>query len=285
MKCKICGFWEMDSNSPICEECSVAIKSLNILISDLEDYLKTADSKKLPEFYSKNLHYFVSALSTYNRYVNLKNLIQEVIFSYLTSESNDKIMSSDLENNEPLKSLKIRQMLASKEMVDIIYEEASNDFALYPKERIKISKFVLESFGINGDGFKDYLNSILLYSMIVLINEDITYWENGVERNFPGRGFYPWRLISGAVWRAVKDEKDSHFVTSDEILYSIKRLSYKGRTKAISQVVGLEFQSKSIFLDLPDSDENINTLLTGEFNEVVNHFAERIRERIVERER
>lgn len=285
MRCKICGFWEMDSNSPICEDCLVAIKSLDIIIGDLEDYLKTADSKRLPEFYSKNLHYFVSALSTYNRYVNLKNLIQEVIFSYLTIESNEKIMSNDLENNEPLRNPRIRQILASKEMADISYDASSSDLVLYPKDRIKISKFVFESFGINGDGFNDYLNSILLYSMIVLISDDITSWENGTERNFPGRGFYPWRLISGAVWRAVKDEKDSHFVTSDEIIYSIKRLSYKGRSKAISQVAGLEFQSKSIFLDLPDSDENTNTLLTAEFNEIVNHFAERIRERVNERER
>ncbi len=285
MKCKICGKIEMDSNSPICKDCTVAINLLNIMITDLENYLDTADSKRLPEFYSKNIHYFVSALSSYNRYVTVKNFIQEVIFSYLVTDFDEKLLASDLENTEPIRNSKIQKILSEKNIVDIVYDDSFKDLVIYPKDRIKMSKFVFDTFGLNEDGFRDYLNSILLYSMILLINESISSWMNGEEREFPRRGFYPWRLISGAVLRSVEGEKSSPFVTSEEIFYSIKRLSYKGRSKAISQIAGFEFQSKSIFLEIPDADEGVKNFLTPEFSEIVDHFAERVRDRMTERER
>lgn len=284
MKCKICGIIDSDFDGSLCNDCSTAINVLHVFIEDLEEYLATADARRLPDFYSTNLPYFVTTLSAYNRYVSVKNLIQEIVLMYVTEEVDGSIQANDLENSGPLKSKKIRELLSRKNLIFSAYDPSRTDYIITPQDKLKISRFVFDSFGLEGAGFLDYLNSIFLYSMLILIIDDITLWIGNEEKLFPRRGFYPIRLISGAIRRALSESTQNHYVRANEIFYAIKGLTNKGKTRAISQIIGMDFQSKSIFTEIPDSDETSKTDFTEEFSGLINHFAERIRERMSERE-
>ncbi len=284
MKCKICGFIEFYESSNVCKQCSIAISALDTFLEDLNSYLATADSLRLPNYYSKNLPYFVSTLSIYNRYVSVKNLVQEIAMIYLSSEPDEIIFFRDIENADPLKVGKIVNFLSISGLLGLEYDNSQNDYKIVPKEKILISQYVLGNFGLEGIQFSDYFNSLLLYSMLELIKTDITSWINGDEKAFPRKGFFPIRLIAGVIIRSMESVPDGYHITFDEISRALRSLTYKNQTKAFSQLMGMDFQSKSIFEHLPDPDEDGTTNLTKEFSEMIEHFAERIRERIKSRE-
>ena len=284
MKCKICGFIDNDGSGPICPHCSIAIQAMQLFIEDLKKYISTADSERLPDYYSNNLPYFVSTLSAYNRYVSVKNLIQEVATIYLYKDPDVPIFRQEIENSEPLKVERIVNALARNELISINYDASRNDFIIVPMNKLSISSHVLNNFGLEGNGFSNYFNSLLLFSMLILVKDDVNSWINGDERNFPRKGFFPVRLISGAVGRAMDSQPDTHYLTVEEILRAMKGLAYKSQTKAFSQLFGMDFQSKSIFETIPDPDEDSQANLTQEFSKMVEHLGERIRERTAERE-
>ena len=284
MICKICRTTNFDVSGSICPHCSIGIEAMELLIEDLWRYLSSADSERLPDYYSNNLPYFVSNLSVYNRYVSVKNLVQEVTMVYLSIGSDEKIFRQDLENAEPLKIEKIVKTLAQNDLISIEYDSSHDDFQIVPMNKVSISTHVLTNFGLGGKGFSNYFNSLLLFSMLILVRDDVTSWINGDEKNFPRKGFFPIRRIAGAVERAMDSKTDSHHLTTEEILRAMKGLTYKSQTKAFSQLIGMDFQSKSIFETIPDPDEDTQTNLTEEFSEMVDHLAERIRERTAERE-
>ena len=206
---------------------------------------------------------------------------------YLSIGPDEKIFLQDLENAEPLKIQKIVKTLAQNELISVEYDSSHNDFLIVPMNRVSISTHVLTNFGLEGNGFSNYFNSLLLFSMLILVRDDVTSWINGDEKNFPRKGFFPLRLIAGAVERAMDstDSKpDSHYITTEEILRAMKGITYKSQTKTFSQLIGMDFQSKSIFESIPDPDEDTQENLTKEFSELVDHLAERIRERTAERE-
>lgn len=285
MKCKICRLVDSEANGALCRDCSIAIEALYVFVEDMETYLKTADATRLEEHYSANMTYFVSSLSAYNRYVGVKNLVQEMIYLHLTDTSGGRIMADDVENNDPLKDPKIRYALASSEILESTYDPGVDDLALKPLGKLAISSFVLDAFGLNNEGFTDYLNAVFLYSMIVLIQEDIKMWMSGSEKALPRRGFYPLRLIAGAIRRAVNNEPDPFHVSKSEMYHASKGLTKKGEVRTRSQITGLDFQSKSIFSRIPDFNSNDKENFTPEFSTVVAHFANRIRERVSERTR
>lgn len=284
MRCKICLLIDSDVSGSICPHCSISIEAMEFFIEDLQRYLSSADSDRLPDYYSNNLPYFVSTLSFYNRYVSVKNLVQEVALTHLSIEPDEQIFRQDIENAEPLNVEKIVKTLARNELISVEYNPSHNDYLIVPMNRISISTHVLNNFGLEGNGFSNYLNSLLLFSMLILVKDDVTSWITGDEKNFPRKGFFPIRLIAGAVERAMDSKTDSHHLTTEEILRAMKGLTYKSQTKAFSQVIGMDFQSKSIFESIPDPDEDIQTNLTEEFSKMVDHLAERIRERTAERE-
>jgi len=285
MRCKICGEHEFDNSGPICKQCQVGISVLNIFIDDLEKYLSSADKERLEEYYSENISYFVSVLSGYNRYVSVKNVVQEVAMLYITSEPDEIFYSQDIDNNEPLRDSKTREMLSKNGLFSSEYDDSRNDFKIVIGEKISISRYVLDNFGLNGSGFTNYFNSLLLYSMLGLIKEDINSWENGDQRKFPRRGFFPVRLMASPIMRALLGKSDKHFITSEEMIRALKSLTVKGQIKALSQIMGIEFQSKSIFQQLPDPDnEDEQNYFTGEFSKMIDHFVERIRERAIDRQ-
>lgn len=284
MKCKICGFVEFDEPGSVCKQCSIAISALDTFLEDLKSYLASADSIRLPDYYSKNLPYFVSTLSVYNRYVSVKNLVQEIVMLYLSNEPDEIIFFQDIENADPLKLEKIVNFLSTRGLLSLEYDNTHSDYKIVPKEKVSISQYVLTNFGLDRPEFSDYFNSLLLYSMLELVRGDIASWINGNEKAFPRKGFFPIRLIAGAIIRAIDSEPDDHHITSDEILRALKGLTYKNQTKALSQMIGMDFQSKSIFEHIPDPDEDRPTNLTEEFSEMVDHLAERIRERTENRE-
>ena len=284
MICKICRLTNFDVSGSICPHCSIGIEAMELFIEDLWRYLSSADSERLPDYYSNNLPYFVSNLSVYNRYVSVKNLLQEVTMVYLSIGSDEKIFRQDLENAEPLKIEKIEKTLAQNDLISMEYDSSHDDFLIVPMNKVSISTHVLTNFGLEGNGFSNYFNSLLLFSMLILVRDDVTSWINGDEKNFPRKGFFPIRLIAAAVERAMDSKTDSHHLTTEEILRAMKGLTYKSQTKAFSQLIGMDFQSKSIFETIPDPDEDTQTNLTEEFSEMVDHLAERIRERTAERE-
>lgn len=258
---------------------------MSVFIEDLESYLKTADSKRLAEHYSLNLSYFVSTLSAYNRYVSVKNLVQEIIYLHLTNDGNEQIVSDEIENNDPLKDPKIRYALSTNQILNSTYDPNIDDFVLLPLEKLTISSFVLENFGLNSDAFNDYLNSIFLFTMNVLIQEDIKMWISGNERALPRRGFYPLRLIAGAIRRVVNNVPDAFHVNKSEMYRASKGLTKKGEIKTRSQLTGIDFHAKSIFSEIPDFNSREEADLSAQFSSIVTHFATRIRERISERTR
>lgn len=284
MKCKICGFIEFDEPGNLCRQCSIAIGALDTFLEDLKRYLSSADSLRLPDYYSKNLPYFVSTLSIYNRYVSIKNLVQEITMLYLSNEPDETIFFQDVENTDPLKLEKIVNFLSSSGLLSLDYENSHSDYKIVPKEKILISQYVLINFGLNGPEFSNYFNSLLLYSMLEMVKRDVASWINGNEKAFPRKGFFPIRLIAGAIIRAMDSESGDHHITSDEILRALKGLTYKNQTKALSQMIGMDFQSKSIFEHVPDPNGDRATNLTEEFSEMIDHLAERIRERTKDRE-
>ena len=284
MRCKICGLIDSGNSGAMCPHCSIALEAMQLFIEDLQKYISSADSDRLPDYYSNNLPYFVSALSFYNRYVSVKNLVQEVATIYLSNDLNEQIFKQDIENSEPLNIERTVNTLAQNELISIKYEPSRKDFLIVPMNRVSISTHVLNNFGLEGNGFSNYFNSLLLFSMLILVKDDVTSWITGKEKNFPRKGFFPIRLIAGAVERAMGSQPDSHYLTIEEILRAMKGLTYKSQTKAFSQLVGMDFQSKSIFETIPDPDEDSQTNLTEEFSEIIDHLAERIRERKVERE-
>jgi len=281
MKCKICGAFDYYSDGSLCNQCSIAINTLNAFIHDLVNYLNTADSERLPDYYSNNLPYFVTILSGYNRYVSVKNIVQEIAMLYISSEPDEIFWSQDIENNEPLKIKKNVNFLSKNGFFSLEYIEGQGDKKIVPKEKLSISQYVLKNFGLDSPQFSDYFNSLLLYSMLGLVQEDIVSWISGEERLFPRRGFFTIRLMAGAIERALSQEPSNHYITSREILRALKGLTYKNQKKAFSQIIGIEFQSKSIFGHIPDPDiEDVQNDLTGEFAKMIDHLAERIRERM-----
>jgi hypothetical protein len=203
---------------------------------------------------------------------------------YLSNEPDEIIFLQDIENADPLKSEKIVVFLSTSGLLSLEYDNSHSDHKIVPKEKISISKYVLTNFGLDRPEFSDYFNSLFLYSMLELVMRDITSWLNGNEKAFPRKGFFPIRLIAGAIIRAMDSEPGGHHITSDEILRALKGLTYKSQAKAFSQMIGMDFQSKSIFENLPDPDEDGPTNLTEEFSEMIDHLAERIRERTENRE-
>ena len=278
MKCLLCKYVDADATGKLCGDCSASMEAVDILIEDLGEYLPKADSARLQEYYSKNLSYFISTLSAYNRYVSVKNLIQELIFLRLFDGTEDPVFASDVENNEPLKTQRIVEILRTNDLLTTEYDTAHSDLMLDPGEKIRMIEYVRQSFGMDGAGLTDYLNAVLLYSMLVVIQEDIKDWIRGVAKSFPRRGFYPLRMIAGAIRRAISGETSSHYIKSDEIYYALRTLTPKGKIKAFSQLVGMDFQSKSIFREIPKKEDGSSTELTADFSELIVHIAERKRE-------
>jgi len=285
MRCKICGEYEFDSSEPICKQCQVGISVLDIFIDDLDKYLRSADHERLGEYYSKNISYFVSVLSGYNRYVNVKNVVQEVAMLYITSEPDKFFYSQDIDNNEPLRDSKTKEFLSKSGLFSLEYDDSKKDFKIVIGEKISISHYVLKNFDLNWSAFTNYFNSLLLYSMLGLVKEDINSWVKGDQRKFPRRGFFPVRLMASPIMRALLGKSDKHFITIEEIHRALNGLPTKGQIKALSQIMGIEFQSKSIFQQLPDPDnEDEQNYFTGEFSKMIDHFVERVRERAIDRQ-
>jgi len=285
MRCKICGEHEFDNSEPICKQCAVGINVLDIFIDDLEKYLSSADSTRLQDYYSENISYFVSVLSGYNRYVSVKNVVQEVAMLYITSEPVKIFYRQDIDNNEPLKDSKTSEFLSKSGLFSLEYDDSQKDYKIVIGEKISISHYVLENFGLNGSEFANYFNSLLLYSMLGLVKEDIKSWEMADEKKFPRRGFFPVRLMASPIIRALLGKSDKHFITSEEIERALNSLTVKGQIKALSQIMGIEFQSKSIFQQLPDPDnEDAQNYFTGEFSKMIDHLVERVRERTMDRQ-
>jgi hypothetical protein len=284
MKCKICGLIESNEPGNVCKQCAIAIGALDTFLEDLKVYLASADSSRLPDYYSKNLPYFVSTLSIYNRYVSIKNLVQEITTLYLSNDPDETIFFQDVENSDPLKSEKIVNFLSSSGLLSLAYENSISDYKIVPKEKISISQYVLINFGLGSPELSDYFNSLLLYSMLEIVMGDITSWINGSEKAFPRKGFFPIRLIAGPIIRSMNSVTDGHHITSNEILRALRGLTYKNQTKAWSQMMGIDFQSKNIFEHIPDPDVDAPINLTEEFSEIIDHLAERIRERTKSRE-
>ena len=279
MRCKICGSVKSDEDGSVCNHCSIAVSALDTFLDDLKNYLDKADSLRLADYYSKNLAYFISTLAVYNRYVSVKNLVQEIAMLYLSSEEDEAIYYHDIENSEPLKLEKIVNFLFKSGLVSLEYNDSYKDYRIVPLEKITISQYVLTNFGLGSREFSDYFDALLLYSMLNMVKVDIELWIIGNEKAFPRKGFFPIRLISGTIIRAMDSTNEDHHITSDEIFTALKGLTYKNRTKAISQIIGIDFQSKSIFEHIPDPDQKSSTKLTEDFSEMIEHLAERIRER------
>lgn len=284
MKCKICLVIDSSDSGSICHSCSMAIQAMDLFIEDLGKYLSSADSERLPDYYSKNIPYFVSTLSFYNRYVSVKNLVQEVAMIYLYNDLDEKIFRQDIENSEPLKNERVVKALEENQLLSSKLDVVNDDFLITPMNRVSISSYVLNNFGLEGEGFFNYFNSLFLFSMLILVKDDLASWSAGDIKNFPRKGFLPLRLIAGAVERAVKSETKDHYITNEEIYRAMKGINYKSQTKILSQMIGLDFQSRSIFETIPDPDEDTPANLTEEISEMVDHLAERIRERTDDRE-
>jgi hypothetical protein len=284
MRCKICNSVELDEVGSVCKQCSIAINALDTFLKDLENYLASADSTRLPDYYSKNLTYFVSILSIYNRYVSVKNLVQEIAMLFLLNGSDENIYSQDIENSEPLKLEKIGNFLSASGLLSLEFDNSHKDYKIVPKEKILISQYVLTNFGLDGAEFSDYFNSLLIYTMLAMVKDDIVLWINGIEKSFPRKGFFPIRLLAGAIIRAMNADSGGHHITSDEISRAMNGLTYKSQTKVFSQIIGIDFQSKSIFEQIPDPDREGPAYLSEDFSKMVDHLAERIRKRPESRE-
>ena len=284
MKCKICLTFDPIESGSICHSCSIAIQAMDLFIEDLGNYLSSADSERLPDHYAKNIPYFVSTLSFYNRYVSIKNLIQEVAITYLTNEQNEKIFRQDIENSEPLKNENTVKVLEENQLISSKLDITHDDFLIIPMDRVTISLHVFDNFDLEGEGFYNYFNSLFLFSMLVMVKSDLTSWTTGNIKNFPRKGFLPIRLISGAVERAIESKTEEHYITTEEIYRSMKGINNKSQTKIFSQMIGMDFQSRSIFETIPDPDKDAQANLTKEISEMVDHLAERIRERTDDRE-
>ncbi len=287
MRCKICLVIDSNESSSICHSCSIAIQAMELFIEDLGKYLSSADSERLPDYYAKNIPYFVSTLSFYNRYVSVKNLIQEVAITYLSNDPADpaeKIFRQDIENSEPLKNENIVRVLEENQLISSKPDITHDDYLITPMDRVSISFYVLNNFELEGEGFFNYFNSLFLFSMLIMVKDDLTSWIKGDIKNFPRKGFLPIRLIAGAVERAIESETEEHYITIEEIYRSMKGINYKSQTKIFSQMIGMDFQSRSIFQTIPDPEEDVQANLTKEISEMVDHLAERIRERTDDRE-
>ena len=164
MICKICRITNFDVSGLICPLCSLGIQAMELFIDDLRRYLSSADSERLPDYYSNNLPFFVSNLSVYNRYVSVKNLVQEVAWLHLSIGPDEKIFRQDIENAEPLKIEKIVKTLTQNDLISVEYDSSHDDFLIVPMNRVSISTHVLNNFGLEGDGFSNYFNSLLLFS-------------------------------------------------------------------------------------------------------------------------
>jgi hypothetical protein len=248
---------------------------------DLSDYLMKANQDRLPSYYSLNLPYFIATFSAYNKYVNMKNLVQELLF-YIISEDEEEFYLNDIENGEPLKNDRIRKLLFDNQFLKCEYVPNKNDFVLKPLKKLLIGTEVYSNFELKSSEFKDYVNSLMLLSMLVMLQDDLNEWINGNVKVFPRTGFFPIRLISGSIKRAITSEQQ-YYVESEEIIYSIKKLSSKSQKKVLSRIAGIDFLSSSIFKNIPDP-EGDRTDLTQEFIPFIKHIAERIRERKNERD-
>jgi hypothetical protein len=288
IRCNVCGTHferEDNSNIEICEDCHTAIASLKQIIVDLNDFLKNAPPKTLEKEYSNTLSYFITVLSSYNRYVNVKNMIQEIIMEIIRIQDGEKIYKNDIENDDPINNPALMNLLKQNDLLEIAFDNESQDYEIIPKEKLKRINIIMQNYKIEEAGYKNYLKSLLLYVMLLMIDDDINSIINIKKtKKFPRKGFILFRIIAGAINRDIKDSNSVPKVFDSEIDRSFVNIGVKGKTNVLTILWGFSFEASSIF-KTPKNIDDEELELTDELGTLVKYIAQRFRERIEERNR
>ena len=287
--CKIC-LAPTDGGSTLCKDCSIAIRGIDETIEFLDEYLE------VPERYEGELRNIWGAieflnffLGMYNRYVGLKNLIFEYELLYLFEDFQETLSVNYLDNRDVLLRQESRRLHEVSEAldshgiltIDPIQTDGSPSLSLRAGVKMRKCKEVFDlSEDPTDEKYRQYNQSISLLVMLLLIRVDLSSTLADDVRNphFPRIGFFPIRIISGAIRRIIAGSSEDSYVTNEEILRSFTKTG-NNPTKLQGALFGISPGSVPIFREIPDPDSTSPILLAPQVHNYASMLANRIRQR------